>query len=482
MSAATADIGDWQSRLTGYWRNQSLVSQFTIAGGVVFLIAMLFCGLLISNFVRSNLLHQRAAATALFIDSVVSPELQNLDTERELRPENRANLDFLMREEEFGQRIPFLEVWLPDGTVAYSNSDELIGQKFKLPKAAVDAFDGDLVSTFADLAAGEHVVRRFASTFSEIYSPVRKDGSAEIIAVVEIHESVDRVAAALRDVTFLSWMTVGVTGLAVAACLYFIVKGGSETILFQKRALSARLSEAQELARQYQEIKDQAQRASRTVTEMNDHMMRSVGADLHDGPAQLISFATLKVEMARRAGDVDGRQRELGEIETNLIGALDNIRDIARGLSLPAIEDLDLYAVVDQAVEQHRRRTGMLPPVRKFALRGVRAPGTVSACVYRFIQEGLNNAYWHAEPDSAVVEAELVDGVLTVRVVSRNASARQAVQHAAGHDARGIRYGLGLKGLNARVLSLGADFSFVLGATEACLSMAINLEEFAKDA
>lgn len=481
MSIATADMEGWPSRLTLYWRQQSLVSQFTIAGGVVFLIAMLFCGFLISSFVRSNVLNQRAAATALFIDSVVSPELQELDTQTVLGPVNRANLDFLMSEEEFGRRIPFLEVWLADGTVAYSNSDEIIGRKFDLPQAAEQAFKGDIVAAFADLTAQEHVVRRFVSTYSEIYSPVRKYGSAEILAVVEVHESVDRVAAALTDVTIRSWLTVGLTGLAVAASLYFIVKGGSETILFQKRALSARLWEAQELANQHQELKAQAQRASRTVTEMSDHLMRNVGADLHDGPAQLISFATLKVEMARRAKDPETRQNELVAIETNLISALDNIRDIARGLALPAIEDLDLDAVIDQAIDQHIRRTGMRPVLHKSNLGAPHMPGTVNACIYRFIQEGLNNAYWHADPASAEVEAGLAQGILTICVTSRANRGRTAAPQPELHDDRGIRYGLGLKGLNARVLSLGGDFAFSLDERRARLSMTINLEEFASD-
>ncbi len=466
-----------------FWRARSLVGQFALAGGVVLLLAMLGCGLAVSSFVRTNVLNQRAAATALFIDSVVTPQLQALATQREMAPANRAVLDALMDENQLGRRIPFLEIWLPDGTVVYSNSIELIGQRFELPISAREAFAGRLVATFADLHAKEHASRHLVVPLIEIYSPVREDGSGRIIAVVEVHETPDVINSALLDVSIRSWITVGLMCLAVAASLFFIVKGGSDTIARQKRVLSVRLREARELATQYQAMKVEAQRTSRTVTELNDRLMRDVGSDLHDGPAQLISFATLKVERARRAKTPSGREQELSDIEVNLGRALDDIRNIAMGLLLPLIDEMDLEAVVNHAIDIHTKRTGEVVALDN-AIGTVRVANAINVCVFRFVQEGLNNAFWHAKPGETRVSADLSEhDVLTVRVVSQLAPRSGRKQQTEPQNGRrNIRYGLGLKGLRARVQSLGGNFDFSIGARSAQLSMSLDLRKFMADA
>lgn len=466
-----------------FWRDRSLVSQFALAGGVVLLIAMVCCGLAVSSFVRTNVLNQRAAATVLFIDSVVTPQLQELATQRQMAPANKAVLDALMQKDQLGTRIPFLEIWLPDGTIAYSNSAELLGQQFALPAAADEAFLGRIVATFADLRAKEHITRHLQMPLIEIYSPVREYGSGRIIAVVEVHETPDVISGTLLDVSIRSWIAVALTCLAVAGSLFLIVKGGSDTIARQKQALSMRLREARELATQYQAMQVEAQRTSRTVTELNDRLMRDVGSDLHDGPSQLISFATLKVERARRARTESGREQELGDIEANLMRALDDIRNIAMGLLLPAIDNLDLGAVVGHAVDLHAKRTGETVSVDN-SIGAIRAANAINVCVFRFVQEGLNNAFWHGRSGGTRVTAALSeDEVLTIQIVSRTASPSAGEPLAdPQRERRNIRYGLGLKGLRARVQSLGGSLDFSIGELDACLSLSLDLREFMADA
>src|SRR5690606_83695 len=115
--------------------------------------------------------------------------------------------------------------------------------------------------------------------------------------------------------------------------------------------------------------------------------LRTVGADLHDGPSQLISFATLKVERARRALTNDQREVELGDIETSLGQALNDIRNIATGLALPAIDDMPLADAISQAIGMHVERTGM-DVGTDIELGTTRTTSPVNVCAFRFAQEG----------------------------------------------------------------------------------------------
>ena len=459
--------GPGRPGIAARWRRLSLLGRFSLAGGVVMVAATLIAGQFVAGFMRQNLINQRAAATAFLIDSVLLPELQPLASARVLPPANRARLDGLMTPEELGDDIRFLEVWLPDGTIAYSNSDELIGRRFDLPSAAGVAFRGELVAGFSDLHAGEHTSRGFQRPFTEIYSPIRGYGGREVIAVAEIHESVDRIAPALAGVTRQSWMTVGAACLTLALSLFWIVKAGSETIRRQERELSANLAQARALAERYRVTRLRAEAASRAVTDLGDRLLRNIGADLHDGPLQILGLACLKAEVVRAGPDPAARARALDEIETHLGQTMQHVRDIVRGLVLPEIEDLPLDAVIEAAVASHRARTGAEVAVENL-LPALQAPGRVNICLYRLVEEGLNNAFRHGAPGTARLCARLEEGALVVALDNRIADRPPAAMP-------GRRAGLGLKGLEARIEALGGTFGFTGEGGAARLSMRLPL-------
>lgn len=452
-----------------HWRDLKLAHQFAIAGGAFTLGAMAFCGFVISNFVAESVIQQRAAATALFMDGVVSPLMRGLIEDGALSPLEVRRLDTLMNSPEFHARFPYLEVWLPDGTIAYSNSKSIVARRFALPPAATEAFTGRVVASFSDLSAPEHIVRNISSRYVEIYLPVRQAPGDEIIAVAEVYENADPLERVLLNVKIISWATVGVTALVVMAGLFGIVLEGSRTIERQKRALSRRLQQSHALNARYRNMKEQAQAASRNVTELTDQYLRTIGADLHDGPAQMIGFATLKIEQARRSDTPEARNAALSAVETSLTNALDDIRDISRGLVLPDIERLTLDEVIEHAVALHTRRTGVEVQLDN-SVGAVRAAFAVSICVFRFVQEGLNNAFRHGLEEDQRVTAALTDGVLTLSVTNLNPVGDRKGSTAA-------QPGIGLQGLRARVQSIGGTIKFARQDVESRLEMSLDLQE-----
>lgn len=448
-----------------FWSRRRLIEKFSLAGGAVMVVIMVICGSVITSFVRSNVLYHRAVATALFVDSAIVRQLGSLQSSGVVTPEARAALDGLFDDRSFSDRIPYLDIWRADGTILYSNSDSLDGQQFPLPEGAVLAFEGRVVALETDLSAREHTSRNFQRTYTEIYTPVRAlDGS--IIAVSEVHEASADIGETLVNASIRSWASVGIACISFFLALFTIVWRASITLEVQERSLSAQLSETQALAQRNRLLGKQALTASRLLTEHNDHFLSTIGADLHDGPSQLVSFCMLKVEKVRRAKTPDAREAELSEIETHLAAALNDIRNIARGLVLPVIDEGDFASALTHAVELHRGRTGMI--IDADITVGNYAPGpAVNICGFRFFQEGLNNAYRHGVGGRARVEARInADGVLEMRVISRGrtVSARPTSLP-----------GIGLKGLKARIDALGGELNFFRNDEVSVLEMTLDV-------
>ena len=455
--------GSVLSRVLRYWSERSLVERFSWTGGAVMVICVLLSGIIISSMVRSNVLYHRAVATALFVDSTIARHLYSLRTMGEVTDVAQANLDSLFDDPAFRSRIPYLDIWGPDGTVLYSNTDRLIGMKFELPEPATRAFEGDVVAAESDLTASEHTTRDWVRTYTEIYTPLRAlDGS--VVAVSEIHEASEDIGVTLHQATVRTGVAVALACATFWLALFSIVAGGSKRLKTQEEYLACQLKASRDLAERNDVLRAQALDASTSMTEHTDNMLRTIGSDLHDGPSQLISFGLLKVERVRRAKTSAQRATELHDLETNLARAMSDIRNIARGLALPAVEGIILSKVIEQAVSMHVERTGM-DVETDIHLARVMTTSPVNVCTFRFVQEGLNNAFRHSRSNTAKVEAGVdADGMFRL-VVTSAASKRSNVRGDGG---------MGLKGLKARVDTLGGDFGFT--SIEGCTHMVMQLE------
>ena len=430
--------------------NWSLSKQFAFTGGFFMLVAMTLAGVLISNIVSKVTIENTASSTALFLDSLVSPLVQDLAKDDVLPTERVDQLNSLLGEEAFNSRFPHLEIWKAGGLVAYSKTPALIGRKFTPPAGMLAALAGDVSAQYADLSAAEHTIRDFNKTYLEIYVPVREHLSGRIIAVAEIHEIPGLLEQKLRRVQQQTWLAIiGSTALIMLG-LFGIVYRGSTVIEAQKADLRERLDEIEQVSRQNRQLSQRAQQASSRVAELNERFLRGIGADLHDGPAQLISFAALKVDQVQRAATAAMRKIELQNIASALVEALDDIRSISRGLMLPEIENLPLQDVIRRVSRIHEQRTNTTVQI-DCPVIAQSFSHAIKICVYRFIQEGLNNAFRHARGEGQHVKCSFDGSLLTVAVED------------GGSDDPNIQTtsedGMGLAGLRDRVESLGGTFS-----------------------
>jgi signal transduction histidine kinase len=429
----------------------TLSTQFLAAGGFLMLIAMMVAGYLITELVSRGAIKNKAASTALFMQSLVGPVAQELADARTLSESAVARLNKLLSDDPFRRRFPYFEIWTPDSFIAYSTTQQIIGQQFKPPGGLSMALSGEVAADYADLSAREHVVRGIGARYLEIYSPIRQDGSSRIIAVAEIHEHTEPLQRDLASLKASSWAVVAAVTLAIMLGLFGIVHRGSRTIEAQSAALKKRIDETERVSRQNRLLKDRSQRASARVAELNEQFIRSIGADLHDGPAQLIGFSVLKIPEISESANRAARERSLRLLQSALDEALREIRGISKGLLLPDIEDLPLHGVIERAVRAHEARTDTEVAL---ALTEVTAPlsHAVKICVFRFVQEGLNNAYRHGGAIGQEVRSWMAESTLHVTVSDKGSNGAKVHEWLAQER-------MGLYGLRERVQSLGGTLT-----------------------
>lgn len=221
----------------------------------------------------------------------------------------------------------------------------------------------------------------------------------------------------------------------------------------QSVQLQATLVELKDLLSQNEHLRARLQQSSVEFATVNERTLQRIGADLHDGPAQLLSFALMRLHRfmpptgATDAATAHGE--DLGRIRGSIQDTLREVRSISAGLALPELELLSLEETIYLSISAHMDRTDTTV---LFEIGDL--PGTVShpmkVCAYRLVQEALTNAVRHAGGKDQRVEARREGDAVLITVSDRGPGMEDA--------ASVWRRGLGLPGLRSRVEAIGGHF------------------------
>jgi signal transduction histidine kinase len=394
-----------------------------------------------------------------------------------LSPEHHEQLSNLLQDTPLGQQIVTFRVWDPTGKVIFSTDQGTIGQTFPIGEGLATAILGQVSSEISQLEAEENVAQRaIRSELLETYSPVRLSGTNQVIAVAEFYQTVDAINREIAAAQHRSWLVVGAVTLFIYLLLAGFVQRASDTIEQQQMTLNDQISRLTELLAQNKELHDRVRRAAGSVATLNERFLRRIGSELHDGPAQDLGLALLKLDAL--VGHLEQNQEglefveELTGIQSPLQNAQKEIRAISTGLSLPQLVELSLPETVIRAVRAHERRTGSRVKLDVAPLPE-QAALPVKITVYRVIQESLNNSYRHAGGANQQIRA-FMDGDVLALEVSDNGPGfvPQPTATFNGH--------LGLAGMRERVESLGGTFSVkseIGKGTQVSARLALRAEE-----
>ncbi len=142
-----------------------------------------------------------------------------------------------------------------------------------------------------------------------------------------------------------------------------------------------------------------------------------IARDLHDGPVQGVSAASLSLEAALLmigAGDVDRGVDVLSKVRKELADEADALRALMAGLRPPVLEERGLMPALREAVT----RFGMEQDVETDLVGTLPRPlsADLETLAYRVVQEALTNAAKHARAGRVVVSVESSATALRVEV------------------------------------------------------------------
>jgi signal transduction histidine kinase len=433
------------------WQRLALVNQFMLLSALILLFGAIVIGWWINREIEQQVLTNSLKVTATFVDSTIAPHLWELSSLDELKPQQKAHLDQLLRSNiQNGDFVAF-HIVKPNGDLIYSNFPISSGANMRTPGMRV-ALGGQIFSEetnhvdFVPITDTQQKVRNLIET----YFPVRSANGDQIIAVASFYQSLDALRQSILQTQLQGWVVIGIATFLMYVLLFGLVKRGSDTIEHQTLDLA--------------ESRQQIQRAAVRAAEVNEAAMRRLGADLHDGPAQDLGIALMRMEPLREAlmrhsgtpagmpgrlaPDPDVIAFDLNLIQTALQSSLQEIRNMAGGLRLPDLADLDLAGTIRKAVSDYTRKTG-----RQVSVEGSEALAghdALKSAAYRIVQEALNNSHLHGNPTQQWVtyRADAESIFLTVRDNGKGFEPERLAE-------RGGRRQLGLAGLQERAEILG---------------------------
>jgi signal transduction histidine kinase len=180
-------------------------------------------------------------------------------------------------------------------------------------------------------------------------------------------------------------------------------------------------------------------RASRArIVDAADAERRRIERDLHDGAQQRLVALAMRLDQAR--GRVAGAGELIDATTDELMRAIGEVRDLARGLHPTILTERGLAAAIDSLAER--------APIRVRALvTEQRMPPETEVAAYFLVAETVTNAVKHAGASEVRVEAALDAGNLSVTVADD------------GRGGADPERGSGLQGLIDRIVAVGGTLS-----------------------
>jgi signal transduction histidine kinase len=225
---------------------------------------------------------------------------------------------------------------------------------------------------------------------------------------------------------------------AIAFCFGLILAG--TTIIYAgqlEKIVEEKYEESLQAQRELKEL-------SKRLVEAEEQERRAISRELHDEVGQSLSALLVDVESLTELSSGEGVFRQgLQKIKTLAENCVNEVRNMALLLRPSMLDDLGLAAALDWQGREVSKRTGILVDTVEENVSD-NLPEAHKICIYRIVQEALNNCSKHAYAKNVRVVVRQETNYLRVSIEDDGK----------GFDSNRVR-GLGLVGMNERVSQLG---------------------------
>jgi signal transduction histidine kinase len=179
------------------------------------------------------------------------------------------------------------------------------------------------------------------------------------------------------------------------------------------------------------------------IVTAQDEQRRRIERDIHDGAQQqLLAIAEALATAQSLAGQDEDRERALvAQLKAETSGALETLRELARGIYPPLLADQGLPAAV-------RAQAGKAPVPAEVSTDGIgRYPPEIETAIYFCCVEALQNAARHAPGSAIRIGLAETGGEVTFTVADNGP----------GFDPAAATDGTGLRNMSDRLAALGGS-------------------------
>ncbi len=440
----------WFNRLT-------LSRQFLVASFPILLVGMVIIGLWVEREIERGILSRISEVQSLYIDSLVAPHLSELFGRDAIDARQKAALDALFVDTALGRQIVAFIIWRPDGRILYSNEADLIGRVVPVGRGLRTALAGTVDAKVIDRRAQPHphATPDWPERLIETYAPIHATAGGAVVGAAEFYLATAELDDAMHAARLRSWGVVAATMVAMYLLLFGLVRRGSETIVAQREELTARVEELSALAHANASLVARQKQAAARTTALNEALLRRVAADLHDGPAQDLGFAQMRIDAMGKV-PADGStapsvtQADLAAVRHALALAMTDLRAICAGLQLPDLESLSVGEVAGRAVRDYESKTGVTVALE---CTGDAIPVAlpIRITLFRVLQETLANGFRHGHAQAQRVRMSITAEELHVEVSDDGPGFDASTASTRAHG--------GLAGMRERVRALGGTFA-----------------------
>ena len=466
--------------LKGLFSRLNFSRQFMVVSFAVLVTGMITIGSWIGHQIESNTVNRAAAIATVYVESILATQIRAYTSDGGIDSETRSALDRVFVEGPLRRKVVRFKLWDPYGTILYSSDDAQSGRRFAVEGLLAAAFAGAVQSRISKLEEPDNASEReHWSELLEVYVPLRTGANGKVGAVAEFYHSTENLGRDIRTAKRRSWALVTVATAAMFLLLLGMVRRANATILDQRHDLSRQLQQLRTTLGENERMRGRLGEAIARTTALNEQFLHRVAADLHDGPAQEIALALMRLEALGEAlssgGVIEGNtSHDFETIYRALNASLAELRNMASGLGMPKIADLSLAETVRRAVCDFEDKSETTVQIEVDDALD-EAPLAVRITVYRLLQESLTNGWLHARGAAQQVRARRAGGQALIEVADQGPG---FVPQAAFDSGR-----LGLAFMRERVRLLGGVFEVASEpgcGTRILARLPLSLEETAR--
>jgi signal transduction histidine kinase len=308
---------------------------------------------------------------------------------------------------------------------------------FKDLRSQIDAYWKVLDHTFA-WTADERNKYRFAFFYEDLVP--RRTSMLQIADRIEAlnEEALRRGDVKLGDL-------FGRLQFGLLAMIAVTLVGGVTLAVFTTFHILKLEGEVQQRLKESVHSQASLQELSARLVRAQEEERRALSRELHDEVAQEFSAVLIEAENLLDLDPAPEVRAHLDSIRGVAEKGMNEIRNMALLLRPSMLDDFGLLPALEWQAREIGRRTGLRVQVSS-EMSG-ELPEEHKTCVYRVVQEALNNCAQHAQANAVQVSVRQEDGQILVTVQDDGS----------GFDPERVR-GLGLLGMEERARHLGGSF------------------------